>query len=536
MSDPTPTPPAPPPPTPPPAQGNYGASPALPPTPGGASPASTPSAPAAPAPAAPAAGAGSGVKPGAAAPLEPLTGFRSALEHTGLPRSVLLYKPRLPSRNWLIFWTILGSVSATYYYDRSECKRIKKETISRVEAHGQEPLPGGSLGVPRQVVVWGGKWGGDDDEDRALRHFRKYVKPYLVAAGIDYHLPTSPLHGSITRQVHAQILSTRRQALGLEPIPPRLDLPGVLSPDEVRQKELEGGIVLVGRQSLKEFTEGLRRGWMGGVDEWDWEKEVEAKLKNDGVFEPKLEEMGQVESEEKLVDPAATAAVTSPETTGGGAPSPSKPIGGLGFLSRPTPPVHDISSTTTNSTSQIPQHWHVPPSPLPAQPPILLLPFVSHVGFTQIPNMIASWFNERHRVLAGSQAAIALIESTTRPLHPSDLEFDRDNEKYYNKAAKQLPERIATARKDYYDALAPRVEEARKYEYGEREQTDEEKKTGKVVRLDELKEERKKKELRWTGNEEGWEIVKPEKEVTWDDRWDGWLKVFDLSKGDGESK
>jgi len=38
-----------------------------------------------------------------------------------------------------------------------------------------EPLSG-SLDVPRKVRVYGGRWPEDDDEDRALRYFRKYVK------------------------------------------------------------------------------------------------------------------------------------------------------------------------------------------------------------------------------------------------------------------------------------------------------------------------------------------------------------------------
>ena len=48
---------------------------------------------------------GTGTAPAAAAAgpsKEPLTGFRTSLEHTGIPRSVLTWKPRLPSRNWSI--------------------------------------------------------------------------------------------------------------------------------------------------------------------------------------------------------------------------------------------------------------------------------------------------------------------------------------------------------------------------------------------------------------------------------------------------
>ncbi|OCF43773.1 mitochondrial import inner membrane translocase subunit TIM54 [Kwoniella heveanensis CBS 569] len=473
-----------------------------------------------------AAASASTVKP---APVE-LTGFRSALSHTGIPHSVLTWKPKLPSRNWLIFWTITASLSGAYYYDRRECNRIKEETIRMVEGRGREVLEGGSLGSTRRVTVWGAKWGGDEDTDRALRYFRKYVKPYLVAAAIDYDLPTSPLHGSITRQVHASILAQRRQALGLEPLPPLLSLPGVLSPEETRKKELEGGVVLVGRASLKEYFEGLRRGWTGGVDAWDWEKSIESKLETDGVFaEPKPETEvldAAVETPGEAATPESTEFAAIP------APSPpsTKPPTGLGFLSRPTPSVTNSSSPSASASAgpQIPPHWHIPPNPLPAQPPLLLLPFENHIGFTQIPAMIASFFNERYRVREGADAALALINSEVRPISKDDLGFDKKTEGYYNKAALELPKRIGEARKDYYDALAPRINEARAYENGTREMTEEEKKSGKVVKLDELKEERKKKELRWMGNEEGWEIVKPEAEVAWNEGWENWLKVFEL--------
>ena len=109
-------------------------------------------------------------------PLAPLTGFRSALQHTGIPRGVLLWKPRLPSRNWTIFWTISGTLLYLYYDDRRQCKIIKEETIKKVEHLGREVMPGGSLGEVRKIRVYGARCPEDGDDDRALRYFRKYMK------------------------------------------------------------------------------------------------------------------------------------------------------------------------------------------------------------------------------------------------------------------------------------------------------------------------------------------------------------------------
>jgi len=81
----------------------------------------------------------------------------------------------LPSRNWTIFWTIIGTVSYIYYDDRRKCKQIKAEYIAKVKHMGEETFKG-SFDQPRKVTVYGAKWAEDDDTDRALRYFRKYVK------------------------------------------------------------------------------------------------------------------------------------------------------------------------------------------------------------------------------------------------------------------------------------------------------------------------------------------------------------------------
>jgi len=108
-------------------------------------------------------------------PAEPLTGWKAAFEHTGIPRSVLNAKPRLPSRNWCIFLGIVGSISYLYYDDRKRAKQIRQEYIDKVKYLSEQTMQG-SLDLPRKVKVYGARWPEDDESDRALRYFRKYVK------------------------------------------------------------------------------------------------------------------------------------------------------------------------------------------------------------------------------------------------------------------------------------------------------------------------------------------------------------------------
>jgi import inner membrane translocase subunit TIM54 len=322
-----------------------------------------------------------------------------------------------------------------------------------------------------------------------------------------------------------------------------MSLPGAMDPRYEAQRELEGGTVLVGRASFKEYMEGLRRGWMGDVNPWSLMDDVKRKVEGDGMFDDQATaEMRDIASstptgeEDHLTENVSTTSMP-----------PSNPTG-LGFLSRPTPPLTLNGVPGQSSTPTIPAHLHLPPSPLPPQPPLLMVPYTNHMGFKAFPYFIYQFFTERHRVRAGSGAALALIESNTRPFQSptradegvvtdeatgkllrqgGDLDFDLEGESFTRKSFAKFPTQIATARKDYYEGLRTRVESVLDLQAGRREMTEAEKsgKT-KVETIDELKDERIKKEMRWFGGEDGYEIVKPEVPAVWDPRWDGWLRVF----------
>ncbi|KIK31007.1 hypothetical protein PISMIDRAFT_128364, partial [Pisolithus microcarpus 441] len=61
------------------------------------------------------------------------SGIRAALEYTGIPQSWLSARPRLPSRNWLIFITLTSSVLSYYTYDRHQARKIRASYIDRVK-------------------------------------------------------------------------------------------------------------------------------------------------------------------------------------------------------------------------------------------------------------------------------------------------------------------------------------------------------------------------------------------------------------------
>ena len=102
------------------------------------------------------------------------SGIQTVFKSTGIPPSWLEKRPKLPSRNWLIFLSVTSSVLGLYIYDRRQCKRIRQSYIDKVKHLAEQPVD--RFDYPRKVTVYAARWPGDDDYDQGMRHFRKYVK------------------------------------------------------------------------------------------------------------------------------------------------------------------------------------------------------------------------------------------------------------------------------------------------------------------------------------------------------------------------
>ncbi|KAH7889513.1 mitochondrial import inner membrane translocase subunit Tim54 [Phlebopus sp. FC_14] len=457
------------------------------------------------------------------------SGIRLALEYTGIPASWLSARPRLPSRNWCIFLTFTTSFISYYAYDRRQARTIRATYVDRVKHLSEEPMS--SMQLPRKVVVYGAKCPGDEDYQRAIKFFKKYIKPVFVAAAIDYDIVATPHTGDLTNLIASSVINQRRVALGLDhPAVPLVTLPNQLTPEQKRVRELEGGTVIIGRHTLKEYMAGLKKGWTGGVDKIDREESLALELASDGTFD-----------EPEELPPGI---VNDPE--GEPIPTPSRLPSSLNVAVL-SPLKLPVSSSRPPLSDLIPMD-----SPIfPAYPPLLLVPFTNYVGFRYIPHMIWDFLNERHKVRAGCEAACALIDGQTREfqgpdLHPGseeiplfdgqsgDLDFLLSCESFIRPHSPLS--NITSSRKSYYASLPDRLSTARQLARSERERTKEEEENPPPSEV-ELRAERLKKELRWRDEEMGWEIVRPESGVSWDERFRGALKIFEpseLDKGSGE--
>ena len=331
-----------------------------------------------------------------------------------------------------------------------------------------------------------------------------------MAAAVDYDMIIGKRYGDIASRIADEIKSRRRLEAGIDP--PKQSIivkAGDHSPEAKRRRELEGGIVLVGRPTFKEFMEGLRRGWTNGLEKVDKEDQLARELESDGKFD-------------EVDEPASTV---DTENLSDGEPLPTKsrlpPSTGL-F----TPPYLRPSPDNRSPSSSISEHLNIPPGFIPQQPPILFVPFTNYLGFLQLPHMIWDFFNQRQKVLSGAQCAYRLIKPRTRPFEPStDLDYGLDAERYYKSSMKKYAESVEKIRTGFYKALPDKLKTARDLARGNREPTQDEFNYPPPTEV-ELRAERLKKELRWRSDVAGWDIIKPESPVAFDERFDGALQVF----------
>ncbi|KAK2466806.1 hypothetical protein APHAL10511_001064 [Amanita phalloides] len=324
------------------------------------------------------------------APFKRFAGIKSALRYTGIPTTWLDKRPKLPSRNWLIFISVVSSVTGLFIYDRRQCRQIRQSYIDRVKHLSEEAAD--PLAQPRKVTVYGAKWPGDEDYDQCTKYFRKYVKPILVAAAVDYDMVTGKRHGDIANRVANDIRLRRRIDLGIDTDSDYTKaLPTYKPLAERRKRELDGGTIIVGRPTFKEFMAGLKKGWTSGLEEIDQEEVLARELELDGYFD------------EPDDDPASTFKDESRPPTKH--PFPYSPLHVRSFT-EPSPIVDH---------SRIPEKLNTTPSQIPEQPPILFIPFVDLLGFKQMPLMLWGFFNQRHDVKAGAETAYRLIMNSSRP-------------------------------------------------------------------------------------------------------------------------
>ncbi|CAH2355000.1 mitochondrial import inner membrane translocase subunit Tim54p [[Candida] railenensis] len=244
-----------------------------------------------------------------------------ALRMMGIPRF------SLPSRNWMIFWTVLASIGGGIAYDKYQQKQIRKKWMDQVEQYSTEVYANDR--IPRKLTIFIAP-PPNDFLDESLRYFKRYIKPVLNASAVDYEVFTENRQGDIRNGVAEKIRQLRREqkkksgdnasgdsdktksaekksngsyiGSGLtwnkkedpldEPTKTRqelyqptdvLGLYRIVKPfdsvqrDDAVSPESAGGVVCIGRGAYKEYITGVHEGLLGPLDKPEEKVEVDAE-------------------------------------------------------------------------------------------------------------------------------------------------------------------------------------------------------------------------------------------------------------------
>ncbi|OWB62030.1 hypothetical protein B5S32_g4028 [[Candida] boidinii] len=230
-----------------------------------------------------------------------------ALEALGIKRL------RLPSRNWMIFWALVGTLGGGVAYDKYRQHEIRKKWMAKTEIFSESKMDVRER--PRKIRVYVVPPPSDYLQE-GLKYFRKFIKPILNSSAIDFEIYTEERQGDIRYHVAEEIRKLRRAKLGIDeeskepetkqetkqmgistsplstfkptekldedghPYKAVADLynpgtllgvnfrqgerPKVISEDsEVLDQRDAGGIICVGRGAFKEYMNGLHEGLLG---------------------------------------------------------------------------------------------------------------------------------------------------------------------------------------------------------------------------------------------------------------------------------
>ncbi|KXH69606.1 hypothetical protein CSAL01_13231 [Colletotrichum salicis] len=174
---------------------------------------------------------------------------------------------RLPSRNWLIFLSITGTISAAIIYDKREKKRATARWAAAVSPLAREPVTDPSQ-LPRKLTVILASPPGDGLRV-AQDHFIEYVKPILAASGLDWEFVQGRQQGDVRAAVAEKIRRrrSREERPEIELLPTEENLrDAVRAKNGTPEFEGPGGDIVIGRHAWKEYIRGLHEGWLGPLD------------------------------------------------------------------------------------------------------------------------------------------------------------------------------------------------------------------------------------------------------------------------------
>jgi import inner membrane translocase subunit TIM54 len=315
----------------------------------------------------------------------------------------------------MIFLSITGTFTAAVIYDKREKKRAQRKWCKLVEHIAKEPLKRQEM--PRKLTVFL-ESPPSDGLRSAQDHFKEYVKPILVASGLDWEFIQGRKEGDVRAKLAEKIRNSRTP-------PEQRTEENVV--DEVRRrsgiKEFDGirGDIVIGRHTWKEYVRGLHEGWLGPLTEppkptEDKSTEEPGAREQPGESPTEIAPGTSVHStteEDGNVNPQPASLATEPEQKPDEKPK------------KPPQPAPFIKTSEYNSA--------VTPPDLPIElSPSTPISFPHILGFLNTPRRLYRFLNRRALADSIGRETAAIILATYRPYHTtsnlvSETSFSSDD-------------------------------------------------------------------------------------------------------------
>lgn len=343
---------------------------------------------------------------------------------------------KLPSRNWMIFWTITGSFTGAIIYDKRETRRAQRKWCKVVEHISQETLD--TRTMPRKLTVFL-ESPPTDGLRVAQDHFKDYVKPILVASGLDWDFIQGRKEGDVRAELAEKIRHRRNPPAD----PNDEEDPIVRVRRQAGVQDFDGaqGDIVIGRHTWKEYVRGLHEGWLGPLEAPPAPVSAPA-------------ESTDIPAEETPADTLPGITIHSSEESGD-APKPAEPV----KPEKPKQPPPFISTADYSSASL--------PSQLPNElDPSIPIQFPHILGFLNTPLRMYRFLNARHLQDSIGREIAAIILSTYRPYHDTAPQGDAyaptsDNsptEGIVNTTTNEQQAALVDEEKDWHKSVYKRVD------------------------------------------------------------------------------
>ena len=305
----------------------------------------------------------------------------------------------------MIFLSITGTFFSLLSYDRYQKRRIQKKWSALVAPTVKERLP--IKIMPRKITIYLSAPPGDTL--RPVReHFKQYVKPILVAGGLDWEVVEGKREGELRaglaervrklREKHGEVAPEKEEKYDVNQ--------GIqLVRDQIGIKDWDGvqGDLVIGRHTWKEYIQGLHEGWLGPMAPPKQQQSFPEESVDDAPF-------GTPGLQDGDASNAVPASYIGTQSNSPGSqeqkpadesqqkpaePEPPK-------VPSPTPPyiVPDMYSSAS-----------LPPTPV-AVSPVAILPFPHLLGFLKTPARTYRFLTRRRLADTTGRQVAALVLAT----------------------------------------------------------------------------------------------------------------------------